>query len=335
VVAHAPGNSAIYVADNGSTDESEILVHEKFPTVRWIDLQKNYGFAAGYNKALAQIDAEYFVLLNSDVEVTAGWTEPILEILDSDPTIAACQPKILSYDRKNEFEYAGASGGFIDKWGYPFCRGRIFYVYENDQNQYDDPGEVFWASGAALFIKSDLYRLAGGLDEDFFAHMEEIDLCWRLKNMGYKVYVQPRSTVYHIGGGTMLMGTPRKTFLNFRNNLVLLSKNLPKRAFMPLLVLRLFLDGIAALSFLPHKNGFGNFLAVVKAHLSYYSHLPRTLSKRARIPKQSVSCIYQGSVVVAFYLKNKRKFSHLQAEFSSGPQKNIPMPAGRNQLQNP
>jgi len=316
VIQHSLEFAEVIVADNASTDDSVSFVKENFPSVRIITLDRNWGFAAGYNKALEQVDAEYYILLNSDVEVTADWINPVVALMDSDATIAACQPKIRSYRKKEEFEYAGAAGGFIDKWGYPFCRGRIFHVFEEDKGQYDDIREVFWASGAALFVRAELYRKAGGLDEDFFAHMEEIDLCWRLKNMGYSVYFHPQSLVYHVGGGTLLMGTPRKTFLNFRNNLQLMSKNLPKRKFIPLILLRLVLDGIAAISFLPNPNGWGNFRAVFRAHFSYYWLFPRLMKKRRNIPHRKVSCIYRQSVVYLFFVKKVRSFSQLGDYFS-------------------
>ena len=316
LLQHSPAGTDFYVADNASTDQSIAVVEQLFPTVKIIALQKNWGFAAGYNRALEQIDAQYYVLLNSDVEVTEGWIEPIIELLDTNPTIAACQPKIRSYHRKEEFEYAGAGGGFIDKWCYPFCRGRIFHIFEKDEGQYDQVTEIFWASGASLFIRADVYHSVGGLDEDFFAHMEEIDLCWRIKNMGHQVFFHPESLVYHVGGGTLLMGTPRKTFLNFRNNLQLMTKNLPKRSFLPLLGLRMVLDGVAAVSFLPYKNGWGNFWAVFKAHMSYYWLFFHIMKKRKNVPNRKVGRIYKKSVVFDFFLRKKKKFSELQGEFT-------------------
>jgi GT2 family glycosyltransferase len=316
VLQYSPAYADIYVADNRSTDQSLDMLQAQFPQVKLIALDKNWGFAAGYNRALEQIQAEYYVLLNSDVEVTAGWIEPIIELLDRSPTIAACQPKIRAYNRKDEFEYAGAAGGFIDKWGYPFCRGRIFHIFEKDEGQYDQITEIFWASGASLFIRAEVYHAVGGLDEDFFAHMEEIDLCWRIKNIGYQVYFHPGSLVYHVGGGTLLMGSPRKTFLNFRNNLQLMSKNLPKRSFLPLLFLRMILDGVAAISFLPYKNGIGNFFAVPRAHFSYYSMFFKIMKKRKNVPNRKVGRIYKKSVVVDFFLRKKRKFSDMEGEFT-------------------
>jgi len=316
VIKNSPDFADIYVADNASSDNSVEMVQRDFPTVKIIVLKKNWGFAAGYNRALEQINAEYYVLLNSDVEVTSGWIEPIIELMDKDGNIAACQPKIRSYNKKEEFEYAGAAGGFIDKWCYPFCRGRIFHVFEKDEGQYDQVTEVFWASGAAFFIRAEVYHSTGGLDEDFFAHMEEIDLCWRIKNRGYKIFYHPLSLVYHVGGGTLLMGSPRKTFLNFRNSLMLMTKNLPKRSFLPLLFLRLILDGVAAVSFLPHKNGLKNFWAVFVAHMSYYYYFFRTMRKRKNVPNRKVGRIYKKSVVFEFFVRKKRKYSELTGEFT-------------------
>ncbi|HEX9615036.1 MAG TPA: glycosyltransferase family 2 protein, partial [Bacteroidota bacterium] len=229
LVRHTSGNAEIVIADNGSTDDSVDYVRKTFPPVRTILLGKNLGFAGGYNEALKQVEAEYYVILNSDVEVTEGWIESIITMMEGDPRIGACQPKILDIRVRNRFEYAGAAGGFIDVLGYPFCRGRILNSFEEDRGQYDDMKEVFWATGAALFIRSKLFRQAGGFDEDFFAHMEEIDLCWRIKHLGYRVMACPSSTVYHLGGATLDQGNPRKTFLNFRNGLILLFKNHPRR----------------------------------------------------------------------------------------------------------
>ena len=219
----------VCVADNGSTDASCAMLEEEFPIVRLIRLDENYGFAEGYNRALSQIDAEYVILLNSDVEVTPDWLQPLTEFMDNHPEVAACQPKIMSYKKRDTFEYAGAAGGFIDKLGYPFCRGRIFDVVEKDEGQYDTPLPVFWATGAALMIRLDVYKQVGGLDGRFFAHMEEIDLCWRLRSRGYGIYCIPQSEVYHVGGATLKKENPRKTFLNFRNNLLMLYKNLPEK----------------------------------------------------------------------------------------------------------
>ena len=237
--------ATVFVADNASTDDSVDYVKINFPTVKIIVNASNGGYAKGYNDVLKQIDAEYFVLINSDIEVTAGWLSPIISLMDSDKQIASCQPKILNYNSKTKFEYAGASGGFIDNLGYPFCRGRIFDDLEQDKGQYNDAVEVFWATGACLFVRSTHFWELGGLDEDFFAHQEEIDLCWRLKNKGYKIMVQPKSVVYHVGGGTLNAGSPFKTHLNFRNNLFMLFKNLPISSLFTTIPMRLVLDGVA------------------------------------------------------------------------------------------
>ena len=264
-------SAQIIVADNNSTDDSINFLKAHFPQVTLIINKVNDGFAKGYNTALKQVDAEYYVLLNSDVEVTEDWIEPIIELLDSDKNIAACQPKILDYYHKNKFEYAGACGGFIDKYGYPFCRGRLFNVLEEDNGQYNTAIEIFWATGACMFIRSKAFWKVGGFDDDYFAHMEEIDVCWRMKNCGYKIYVEPKSVVYHVGGGTLNKLSPRKTFLNFRNNLITLTKNAaPKFLFFKILY-RMILDGVAAFKFLFEGSG-SHFIAVIKAHFSFYAH---------------------------------------------------------------
>jgi GT2 family glycosyltransferase len=239
----------ICVADNGSTDNSISLVEEEFPDVRVIDLKQNYGFAEGYNRALQEVDARYVVLLNSDVEVTEGWLSPLTAYMDAHPEMAACQPKLLSWRNRTEFEYAGAAGGFIDRYGYPFCRGRIFGDVESDNGQYNNVCRVFWATGAALFIRLDDYRAVGGLDSTFFAHMEEIDLCWRLKSRGRELVCVPQSVVYHVGGATLSKENPRKTYLNFRNNLLMLYKNLPESELRSVMAVRRLLDYVALARF--------------------------------------------------------------------------------------
>ena len=249
ILANSQGAEVI-VADNASTDESLSLLRKEFPAVRCIQLDKNYGFAEGYNQALRQVEADYYVLLNSDVEVTPGWLTPMTSYLEAHPEVAACQPKIRSLTRRTHFEYAGACGGFIDKLGYPYCRGRLFDTVEEDKGQYDSICSVMWATGAALFIRSKCYWEAGGLDGSFFAHQEEIDLCWRLHLRGYDIVCIPQSIVYHLGGGTLPKDNPRKTYYNFRNNLLLLHKNLPESRFRQVLFLRFFLDALASLIFL-------------------------------------------------------------------------------------
>lgn len=271
VIAYSQGEGVeICVADNASSDNSCEVIEREFPEVRLIRLSENYGFAEGYNRALQQIDAEYVVLLNSDVEVTSGWLEPMTDYLDKHPQVAACQPKLLSFQEKSCFEYAGAAGGFIDKYGYPFCRGRIFDVIESDHGQYDDIIPVFWATGAALLIRLQVYREVGGLDGRFFAHMEEIDLCWRLRSRGYGIVCLPFSKVYHVGGATLKKENPRKTLLNFRNNLIMLYKNLPENELYRVMRVRLFLDYLVAFVFLL-KGDKNNSLAVLRARKEYMS----------------------------------------------------------------
>ncbi|MBS5552199.1 MAG: glycosyltransferase family 2 protein [Bacteroides sp.] len=271
VIAYSQGEGVeICVADNASSDNSCEVIEREFPEVRLIRLSENYGFAEGYNRALQQIDAEYVVLLNSDVEVTSGWLEPMTDYLDKHPQVAACQPKLLSFQEKSCFEYAGAAGGFIDKYGYPFCRGRIFDVIESDHGQYEDIIPVFWATGAALLIRLQVYREVGGLDGRFFAHMEEIDLCWRLRSRGYGIVCLPFSKVYHVGGATLKKENPRKTLLNFRNNLIMLYKNLPENELYRVMRVRLFLDYLAAFVFLL-KGDKNNSLAVLRARKEYMS----------------------------------------------------------------
>lgn len=271
VIAYSQGEGVeICVADNASSDNSCEVIEREFPEVRLIRLSENYGFAEGYNRALQQIDAEYVVLLNSDVEVTSGWLEPMTDYLDKHPQVAACQPKLLSFQEKSCFEYAGAAGGFIDKYGYPFSRGRIFDVIESDHGQYEDIIPVFWATGAALLIRLQVYREVGGLDGRFFAHMEEIDLCWRLRSRGYGIVCLPFSKVYHVGGATLKKENPRKTLLNFRNNLIMLYKNLPENELYRVMRVRLFLDYLAAFVFLL-KGDKNNSLAVLRARKEYMS----------------------------------------------------------------
>lgn len=269
----------VCVADNGSTDGSCELVSREFPAVRLIQLDQNYGFAEGYNRALEEVEAEYVVLLNSDVEVTPDWLKPLVEFMDAHPEVGACQPKILSQRNREYFEYAGAAGGFIDKLGYPFCRGRIFEQIEKDNGQYDTELPIFWATGAALFIRQQVYHKVGGLDGRFFAHMEEIDLCWRLRSRGYGIYCIPSSTVYHVGGATLKKENPRKTFLNFRNNLLMLYKNLPEKELKRVMFQRMFLDWIAAIVFCL-KGDFAAGRAVSRARKQYKRLRPRFLADR-------------------------------------------------------
>ena len=297
----------VCVADNGSTDASVEMLREEFPCVRIIVLDQNHGFADGYNLALQQVEAEYVVLLNSDVEVTEHWLEPMISYLDGHPEVAACQPKIRSQRQKEYFEYAGAAGGFIDKYGYPFCRGRIMGVVEKDEGQYDTILPVFWATGAALFIRHADYREAGGLDGRFFAHMEEIDLCWRLKNGGYTLKVVPSSVVYHLGGGSLPMNHPRKLFLNYRNNLLMLHKNLCAKQRKKIFFARVLLDTMAGGLFLL-KGQWSNTRSVIRAYKAF-----REMRKAYPVPESSISLsgIYPRSIVLEYFLRGKKKFSDL------------------------
>ncbi len=304
----------IIIADNDSKDDSIDFLNKNYPELRQIILDKNYGYTGGYNKALKQIEAEYFVLLNSDIEVSENWLTPLISMMDSDETIAACQPKILSFDRKNNFEYAGAAGGFIDKYGYPFCRGRILNTIEIDKGQYNDSCDVFWATGASLVIRADIFNKVGGLDDDFFAHMEEIDLCWRLKNMGYRIVYNPESVIYHVGGGTLPNNSPFKLYLNFRNNLFLLYKNLPQGNLFSILFTRMILDGLSAVTFLL-KLSFKDFYAVLKAHIHFYKSLKKLRIKRKKlllnIEVSKHKEMYKRSIVSDYFISKKRNFNDL------------------------
>ncbi len=304
----------LFVADNGSTDQSLNYIKENYPEVGIIELGNNYGFTGGYNKALQRINAEYFLLLNTDVAPSQNWLPPLLETMENDPDVAICVPKIKSYKNPEYFEYAGAAGGYIDKYGFPYCKGRIFDHLEKDEGQYNETADILWASGAALMIRAELYTHSGGLDEDFFAHMEEIDLCWRLKNQGWKIRYVYNSEVYHLGGGTLNYKNPRKVFFNFRNNLYLLTKNLPKGQFAINLLKRLILDGIAGLKFLMAFE-FSNFLSVLKAHFSFYISFGKMYKKRKVLLKQQkVSAhpeIYSKAIILQYFIKNKKKYSEL------------------------
>lgn len=284
VVEHSQ-NAEVYVIDNGSTDDSNDFLQTNFPSVKIIKNDKNYGFAGGYNEGLKKIDAEIYCLLNSDVEVTENWTQPILELFSSDENITAIQPKVLSYNQKTHFEFAGAAGGFIDNLGYPYCRGRVFDKLEEDKGQYDDETEIFWASGCAMFIRSEDFWNQNGFDERFFAHQEEIDLCWRLINSGKKIYYTGKSTVYHVGGGTLSKQSPQKTYLNFRNNLSMMLKNLPFPKLLWLIFIRLCLDGIAGIRF-GLKDGFPHLWAVARAHFGFYGQASETWKRRGKYQKE-------------------------------------------------
>ena len=313
VLANSQDVAEVIIADNASTDSSIEFLQNNFPQVRIINNRTNGGFARGYNEALAEVEADYFVLLNSDIEVTPNWIEPVIKLMESDKTIAACQPKLRSYQEKEKFEYAGAAGGFIDEYGYPFCRGRIFQHIETDYGQYDDAIEIFWATGACMFVRADLYKKFGGLDEDFFAHMEEIDFCWRLKNDGYKIMYCPDSVVFHVGGGTLPKKSSHKTYLNFRNNISLLYKNLPARLLFPVFAVRFPLDAVAAFKFLI-DGGFADFYAVLRAHLYFYSHFRNLHRKRKQFPKSMVHGIYKGNLVKEYYINRKKLFTQLDPD---------------------
>lgn len=306
-------NVDVIVADNGSTDDSLLVLRNEFSEVKVLNLGKNYGFARGYNEALMQVEADYFVVLNSDVEVTENWLHAPIRLMELDKNIAAVQPKVRSYKQKSHFEYAGAAGGFIDKFGYPLCRGRIFNVVEEDWGQYDRQTDIFWATGACMFVRASAFREAGGFDADFWAHMEEIDLCWRLKNRGYRIVYTPESSVYHVGGGTLSYDNPRKLFLNFRNNLWLLYKNLPSKHLWRIIFIRLFLDGVAAFKLLTELNVNG-IKSVLKAHFQFWKSIPELRKKRKAVSRKSDS-VFSGqipkSIVFQFYFRKRKKYSEL------------------------
>lgn len=304
----------IVIADNNSDDDSVSFVSQTYPNIKLICLKDNYGYAEGYNRALRQIEADYFVLLNSDVEVTDNWLTPLVNYLDVQTEVVAIQPKILAQKNKMYFEYAGASGGFIDKYGYPFCRGRIFSEIEQDRGQYDTIKDIFWASGACLMIRSFDFFDVGGLDASFFAHMEEIDLCWRLNARGKRIVCLPSSVVYHVGGATLAEESPRKTFLNFRNNLLMLYKNLPKEMLYPVLNKRMWLDYLAAFKYL-FTGKFSNAKAVYKAHKEFRRIKKSYLEKRQinldKTTCYSIKTIYKKSILVDYYFKRNKLFSEL------------------------
>ncbi len=308
-------SSEVIVADNGSTDDSVAFLRECYPQLRLILLDKNYGFAEGYNKALAQVEADYYVLLNSDVECTSHWIEPVVEMMEREEKVAIAQPKLLMYDQKDTFEYAGGAGGFIDHYGYPFCRGRLFNTLEKDHGQYDNECDLFWATGAAMFVKAPVFHDMGGLDGDFFAHMEEIDFCWRTKNKGYRVRYCPQSVLYHVGGGTLPKSSPFKTRLNFRNNLSMLYKNLPEECLKRVLPCRIILDGVAALKFLLQGH-IGEFKAVSAAHKEFRSLRPRLKEKRAVLKQEAVAGVYQRLLLSDYYFRGHKTFSSLTGGIS-------------------
>lgn len=310
VLASTYGNKKVILADNASVDDSIAMVKQNFPSVDIIALDKNYGFAEGYNKALAQVQADYFVLLNSDVEVVPGWVEPIITLMEGDKTVGACQPKILSYNQRELFEYAGAAGGWLDAYGYAFSRGRVFDVLEKDEGQFNDTADIFWATGAAMFVRAEAYNKLGGLDGYFFAHMEEIDLCWRMQLAGYSIKCCPASTVYHIGGGTLPKGNKRKVFLNFRNNLIMMLKNMPLYEKLWKIPFRIVLDIVFAL-----KNLLAGqlvpFRAVFAAHIAvivWFFSKKKPRYKPRRKPLKTLQGVCNESIVWAYFVQKKTTF---------------------------
>lgn len=312
VKATGYGNAELIIADNGSSDDSIAYVRQSYPSIRIIRMDRNYGFAKGYNKALQEVQADYYVLLNSDVEVIPGWLDPMVDLLEKDPTIAACQPKILSYAKRNFFEYAGAAGGWLDKYGYPFAKGRVFDICEEDRGQYDQSEPIFWASGAALFIRSKVFHEVKGFDEYFFAHQEEIDLCWRIQLAGYKIYSCPSSVVYHVGGGTLPRGNTLKTYLNFRNNLIMLSKNLPLQKKLWVLLVRNLLDGISAWKGLLSGDG-GYFIAILRAHAAFikWRLFRRKKSVFPATREGKLSGYLQRNMVWQHFIKKRKFFTEI------------------------
>ncbi|GHU85633.1 glycosyl transferase family 2 [Bacteroidia bacterium] len=307
VIKYSEPFAQVIIGDNASNDDSIAFINEQFPNIKIIQNSKNYGFAGGYNQVLKQIDADYYVLLNSDIEVTPNWIEPIIDMMENDKSIAAAQPKLLSYLNKKQFEYAGAAGGFIDFLGYPFCRGRIFDSIENDNGQYDDDKQVFWATGAAFFVKADAFHQLGGFDDKFFAHQEEIDLCWRMQNNGYKIMYCPKSVIYHVGGGTLPKSSPFKTFLNFRNNLYMLYKNLPQKQFNKIFVIRIILDFIAMIKIFL-SDGTNNANAVIKAYKAFFKN-KKNLQKSTTFP--NIPTIYSKSILQKYYFGGKKTFQSI------------------------
>ena len=299
----------VVIADNGSIDGSVEWMKTNYPSLQTILLDKNYGFTGGYNKSLEQIQTDYYLLLNSDIEVTKGWLEPLLTFMEANPNAAGCMPKLLSYHNKMAFEYAGAAGGYLDMFGYPFCRGRILNVVEEDKGQYDKVEEIFWATGACLLVRAKEYWNAGGLDNDFFAHMEEIDLCWRLKRQGYSIWCIPQSVVYHVGGGTLSANSPRKVYYNHRNNLAMLLKNLSRQSLIPVIFFRLGLDLLSAVGYA--VTGKPSFVwSVFRAHLHFHKNIVKNIRKRRAFKNPKIS-LYKSSILVQFFINRHTKYSQL------------------------
>lgn len=305
-------NLSIIVADNASTDDSISFLQTNYPQVNLLLNSENEGFAKGYNTALKQVSSDYYVLLNSDVEVDTGWIAPAILLMENDEKIAACQPRILSFNDKTKFEYAGASGGWIDFLGYPFSRGRVFDYCENDIGQYNNCSEIFWASGAALFVRASVFNKMNGFDEFFFAHQEEIDLCWRIQRAGYKIFVEPASVVYHLGGGTLPMGDKRKVYLNFRNNLVMLAKNLPFLELTWKIPFRIILDFVAGFQALVKGNGT-TFVSIIHAHMDFleWIFIGERAYKYPKIKMKNLGGVYNGSVAWKYFVRKKRTFSEI------------------------
>ena len=300
----------IYVADNASTDNSIKYIKEFYPSIKIIENIRNEGYAKGYNDALCAVDADIYCLLNSDVEVTKDWLNPVLDVFKTDKNTAVVQPKLLDFKDKNKFEYAGAAGGFLDLYGYPYCRGRVFNSLETDTAQFNDISDIFWASGACLFIRSKIFQQLGGLDEDYFAHQEEIDLCWRVQNIGFTIKYVGTSTVFHVGGATLQKNNPQKTYLNFRNSLLNIVKNIPKKWFLFVIFSRLALDGIAGIKFLIELKPF-HTLAILKAHLSFYSNFFKILKKRKKLQKKQNYNLHT-SIVWQYFILGRKKFENLK-----------------------
>lgn len=309
VVNFSSSLADIYVADNASTDNSLNYIREYFPSVKIVENTANWGYAKGYNEALSAIDADIFCLLNSDVEVTHRWLEPVIRVFQNQNNTAIIQPKLLDYKSKEKFEYAGAGGGFIDFFGYPYCRGRVFNHLEKDRSQFNDVHRIFWASGACMFVRSDAYWKVGGLDEDYFAHQEEIDLCWRVQNLGYEVYYVGTSAVYHVGGATLKESNPNKTYLNFRNSLLNVIKNVPKKWFLLVFISRLILDGIAGIKFIAELRPI-HTVAILKAHLSVYKNFVKFLGKRFKLQKKQ-TYFRHISIVWQHFVLGKKKYDEL------------------------
>lgn len=315
IVEEAMGNYDVFLVDHASPDDTYEYVSSHFPSVHLIRLTENHGFAWGYAQALKQISARYYILLSADFEVTRGWFPPLYQAMEQNHDLAACQPKIRYYKEREYFEYAGAAGGYMDKWGYLFCRGRIFSTLEKDEGQYDDNREIFWASGGCFVVRARVYHNLGGLDPDLFAHMEEIDLCWRIKNAGFEVGYVGNSTVFHVGGSVITYGSPQKTYYNFRNSLVLLLKNENASKLLWLIPLRLLLDGVAGIQFLV-SGQFKNILAIIRAHFHFYKSFGKWYEKRkqsqALVTERNTKGIYNKSIIIQYFLKGKKKFSQLE-----------------------